>query len=209
MLDWALQASELLLGLLETIDARLLALRLETVMRLLVLGRITVDARLLILVTKATGTMLVNLGIRLRAVDVGLLRSKLHDRSLVVLNTSHVVIRHESTANRWKFSTLIDSLNVLDTRGAGNIVVERGVETIHRGSTIDTLITLWLESIETSNLSTKLGVLQAKSICLTARSLGLLRYHRNGVTLLNKLTLQSLMLRNSYEVSACYERGME
>jgi hypothetical protein len=110
--------------------------------------------------------------------------SQVHGR-LIVLNPGHAILGHKCTTNWGKLGALVRS-------------------------TVGTLkITWWLKSTKTTNLTTesanlvaKLSVLQAKSVGLTTGSLSLLRYHGSGLALLIEVTQQSLMFRNSYELSA-------
>jgi hypothetical protein len=189
--------------LLETYNGTRLRWALETGVARLLWLRKTVDARRLVL------------GITVGAVWLRFLVTKVH-RSIIVLNTSHVLthtgVGRQGT-NWWKWGTMsaLDGIRVSETRGTRGVgrttVILRVVESVvsQVSGTIDArlLTTLWLEAIETSDLSTKLSVLQTKGVGLTTGSLRLVGNQRNGLASLNKLTLQSLMLRNSYERSAC------
>ena len=142
------------------------AVRLRSVVTVVSrLGEHRTDSRLLGWERIAIATTLT---LRLRAV----LRSQVHRRSLIVLNSGHAVLGHERTTNWRKLGALM-------------------------GSSIDSLITLRI-SRNTTNLVTKLSVLQAQSVGLTTGSLSLIVHHRSSLALLADLTKKTLVLRYSY-----------
>jgi hypothetical protein len=125
---------------------------------------VTVDARLSrLLEGRETIAMLqLRLGMtRSLDIDTSAYRMMVHDRRLIVLNTSHRLAGSKLVANRREFG-LVDALDVLYTRCTRNIAGRSVVSVLHLRHTvvIDTLlITLRLESVKASKFSTKLSVL--------------------------------------------------
>lgn len=136
-------------GLLVTVNARLFGL-LESVWALLIVGGETI------------AVLLLRLGItRALDIDTSAYWMMVHDRSFIILNTSHRLAGSKLVANRWEFR-LVDTLDVLNTRSSRAITGSSVVSVLHLRQTVVTdtlLITFRLESVKASKLSTKLCIL--------------------------------------------------